>query len=59
MAHEVGVDQKKTETRCSCGRFILQVVLAEGRSIFKVVCHSCGKKLLVSITQDSVTVGQV
>jgi ribosomal protein S27E len=50
----------QTEIRCpKCGRFLCQRVLVEGRAILKFACHSCGSRLLATISSDSVTVGQV
>lgn len=48
------------ETRCpGCGYFILEKLFGRGELGIKLVCKRCRKRLLVTFSAESVTVGQI
>lgn len=52
-------DHNVDEIRCSCGYFLLQRILVEGKVVLKLVCKSCKSKSLVTLTPTSTSVGRV
>lgn len=52
--------QTNGEARCpKCGYFICERIFGQGESGLKFVCKRCKVRLLVRISAESVTVGQI
>jgi hypothetical protein len=57
-SHEAALE-RQDEVRCRCGYFLCERIFCEGRAVLKLVCKSCRRKLLVTLTPESAVVGLV